>query len=60
MERKIGYYSFLGLVIGTVFGLGLGAANGNTIWGIGFGALFGVFIGWFVAVAVFENPKKKE
>ena len=60
MERMIGYYSFLGLVIGAIFGLGLGAANGNIIWGIGLGGLFGVFIGWFIAVAVFENRKKKE
>ena len=55
MERKIGIYSFLGLIIGAVFGLGLGAASGNAIWGIGLGALFGVFIGWFVAIAVQEN-----
>jgi hypothetical protein len=45
MERMIGYYSFLGLVIGAIFGMGFGAASGNIIWGIGLGALFGVFIG---------------
>jgi ABC-type uncharacterized transport system permease subunit len=59
MERKFGYYIVLGLVIGVVFGMGLGAANGSIIWGIGLGALFGVFIGWFVAVAAFESQKKK-
>ena len=55
MERKFGYYIVLGLLIGVVFGMGLGTANGNTIWGIGLGALFGVFIGWFVAVAIQGN-----
>jgi hypothetical protein len=60
MERKFGYYVVLGLVIGVVFGIGLGAANGNTIWGIGLGALSGVFMGWFVAIAVFKNQEKKE
>ena len=58
MERKFGYYIVLGLLIGVVFGMGLGAANGNTIWGIGLGALFGVFIGWFVAAAALQNRNK--
>ena len=58
MERKFGYYIVLGLLIGAVFGLGLGAANGNTIWGIGLGALFGVFIGWFVAAAALQSRDK--
>ena len=58
MERKFGYYIVLGLLIGMVFGMGLGAANGNTIWGIGLGALFGVFIGWFVAAAALQNRNK--
>jgi hypothetical protein len=55
MERKFGYYIFVGLLIGGVFGMGLGAANGNTILGIALGALGGVFIGWFAAAAALEN-----
>ena len=58
MERKFGYFIVLGLLIGVVFGMGLGVANGNTIWGIGLGALFGVFIGWFVAAAALQNRNK--
>ena len=58
MERKFGYYIILGLAIGVVFGMGMGAANGNTLFGIGLGALFGVFIGWFVAAAA-QNRKKE-
>lgn len=59
MERKFGYYIFLGLVIGVIFGMGVGAANGNPLFGIGLGALGGVFIGWFVAAAACENRNKK-
>jgi hypothetical protein len=57
MERKFGYIIVLGLLIGVIFGMGLGAANGNTIWGLGLGALFGVFVGWFVAAAIQENRR---
>jgi ABC-type uncharacterized transport system permease subunit len=60
MDRKFGYFIVLGLVITVVFGMGVGAASGNTIWGIGLGALFGVFIGWFVAVAALKNRDKNK
>lgn len=59
MERKFGYYILLGLLIGVIFGTSLGAANGNTLWGIGLGALGGVFIGWFVAAAAQNQSKTK-
>jgi uncharacterized protein YcfJ len=59
MERTMGYYSFLGLVIGTIFGAGLGAANGNVLFGIALGALGGVFIGWFIAAAALQNQNKE-
>jgi ABC-type antimicrobial peptide transport system permease subunit len=59
MDRKFGLYIVLGLVIRAVFGMGVGAASGNTIFGIGLGALFGVFVGWFVAAAL-ENRKKNK
>jgi len=39
--------------------MGVGSASGNTFFGIGLGALFGVFIGWFVAAAL-ENRKKNK
>jgi hypothetical protein len=58
MDRKLGYYIFLGLVIGAVFGMGLGAARGNTVLGIGLGALFGMFVGWFIAAAALKNRQK--
>jgi hypothetical protein len=49
MERALGIYVFMGLVIGGVLGVGFGAAIQNPILGIALGALGGVFIGWFVA-----------
>ena len=59
MDRKFGIYIVLGLVIGAVFGMGVGAASGNIIFGLGLGALFGVFIGWFVAAALENQSKHK-
>jgi hypothetical protein len=59
MDRRFGYYIALGLVIGVVFGMGVGAASGNTLLWIGFGALGGVFTGWFVAAAALQNQGKK-
>lgn len=60
MDKKFGIYIFLGLLIGAVFGMGLGAANGNAAFGIGGGALAGVFLGWFVAAAVQQSQNHKK
>jgi hypothetical protein len=60
MEKKIGYYVPIGLLIGVVFGWGLGSTSGNVIIGAGIGALIGVFLGWFIATAATEIDKKKE
>ena len=60
MDRKFGYYVLLGLLIGAIFGLGIGAANGNTIPGLGLGALAGVFIGWFIGAAVFQKQSESK
>jgi hypothetical protein len=59
MDRRFGYYIVLGLVIGIVFGMGVGAASGNTLFGIGLGALGGVFIGWFIAAAAHQDQGRK-
>ena len=58
-KRKFGIYIFVGLLIGAVFGIFLGAGSANPFFGIGGGALAGVFIGWFVAAAVRQNQKDK-
>jgi len=59
MKRKFGIYIFLGLLVGALFGIFLGAGSANPILGIGGGALAGVFIGWLIAAAVMEKEKKK-
>lgn len=60
MEKKLAAFVILGLMIGALFGSGLGSANGNTLLGLGFGALAGVFLGWFIAAAVLENEKNRK
>lgn len=62
MKKQFGYYIVLGLLIGVVFGAGLGAANGNAMAGIGLGALFGMFIGWFAAAAALKirNQQRRQ
>ena len=55
MDKRFGYYVLLGLLIGAVFGQGLGSANENTFLGLGIGALVGVFLGWFIAAAVLNQ-----
>ncbi len=57
MDRRFGYFLFLGLVVGALFGLGFGSANGNALLGLGFGALGGVFLGWFLATIAAERSK---
>ena len=42
-KKKFGYYVFGGLLIGAIFGSGIGSANGSALAGIGVGALVGVF-----------------
>ncbi len=59
MDRRFGYFLFLGLAIGALFGAGIGAANGNALLGLGFGALAGVAIGWFAAAAAMQREKPK-
>ena len=59
MDKKFGYFIVVGLLIGAMFGMGLGAANGNPLFGIGLGALGGVFLGWFMATTALERQKNK-
>jgi len=45
MDKRFGYFIILGLLIGIVFGSGIGSANANSLLGIEIGALAGVFLG---------------
>jgi ABC-type uncharacterized transport system permease subunit len=55
VNKKFGYYIVIGLLIGAIFGMGIGAANGNPLPGIGMGALVGVFLAWFIAAATLKT-----
>ena len=59
MDKKFGYIILLGLLIGAAFGFGFGTTNGNPLMGVGSGALAGVFVGWFIAAAIFEKKENK-
>ena len=60
MNKKFGYFAFCGLLLGALFGSALGSANGNPILGLGYGALTGVFVGWFVYVAATQQSSNKK
>lgn len=53
--EKFGYLIFVGMAIGAVFGMGIGAANGNALFGTWLGAVAGGFLGWFMAIAAQER-----
>lgn len=55
VNKKFGYYILIGLLIGAIFGMGIGAANGSPLPGIGMGALAGVFLAWFIAAAILKT-----
>jgi hypothetical protein len=48
MERDSAYVIVIGPAIGALFGVAWGQTNGNALFGLGLGALAGVFIGWFI------------
>ena len=59
-EQKFGSYIFIGIAIGGITGMVLQAGNGNTFFGFWIGALVGVFLGWFIAAAVWQNKNRKK
>jgi hypothetical protein len=55
MDKTPVLYIFLGLLIGAIVGLGIGAINANPMHGMQLGSMAGLLIGWFIAV----NPLEK-
>ena len=52
MDGRFSYYILWGFLLGSVFGAGIGSANGNVLAGLGIGALIGVvFVSWFTVAA---------
>ncbi len=60
MTRKLGYFLLLGVGMGAIFGIFLGAPLENNTLGIALGALSGLFIGWFIGAAVLESRNEKQ
>ena len=56
-EQKFGSFILVGVAIGGITGMVLQASTGNTFFGFWIGALVGVFLGWFTAMAVSLNRK---
>ena len=57
MDKTPAYSIFLGLLIGTIFGLGIGVVSGDAVHGMQLGAIAGVFIGWVVTALDFQEWK---
>jgi hypothetical protein len=60
MKRKFDDHVLIGLVIGAILGICLGAAMRNIYLGFGLGALGGVFFGWFVPIDSLQKRLRKE
>ena len=55
MKRKFALLIFVGMGFGAIYGVFLGTAIENSILGVAIGAISGMFIGWFGAVAAQER-----
>jgi outer membrane lipoprotein SlyB len=57
MDNTPAYSIFLGLLIGSILGFGIGAVNGDAVQGMQLGAITGVFIGWVVTALTLQKQK---
>ena len=57
MDKMPAYTIFLGLLIGAIFGLGIGALNGDPVYSMQLGAITGMFIGWVVTALALQKLK---
>lgn len=58
MDKRFGYYVFGGMLIGALLGLGW-STTGNPLVSMGFGALIGAAVGWFIGAYVFQQKGNK-
>ena len=58
MDKRFGYYVFGGMLIGALFGLSW-STTGNPLVSMGFGALIGTAVGWFIGAYVFQQKGNK-
>jgi len=59
MDKKFGYYTFGGLLLGAFLGW-MWSAGDNPLVGMGIGAFIGLAVGWFAAVAALEKSNKEK
>jgi hypothetical protein len=52
MDKRPAFSIFLGLLIGAIVGLGIGALNAHPIDGMQLGSMAGLLIGWFIAATM--------
>jgi hypothetical protein len=55
MDKTPACSIFLGLLIGTILGLGIGALNGDIFHGMQLGAVAGVFIAWVLTAPALQK-----
>lgn len=59
MKKKPALFIIFGLLIGAIFGAAFAPVLENDVLGVAGGAMFGIFIGWFVATAVQKNNNEE-
>lgn len=55
MDKTPAFYIFLGLLVGSIAGFGIGFLNRDAIHGLQLGALAGVFIGWIMTAPALQK-----
>jgi amino acid transporter len=55
--KKIGLFSFIGLIFGGMFGAPIGIAFENPSFAVTIGAFGGFFLGWFIAAISINRSK---
>ncbi|KAA3643833.1 MAG: hypothetical protein DWQ07_17100 [Chloroflexi bacterium] len=60
MNKKLGAYIFLGLIVGSIFGTVMVISNEKPVLSVGFGAVAGALIGWVIAIVSNQNSKRKK
>jgi hypothetical protein len=55
MDNTPAYTILLGLLIGAIFGFGIGTINGTAVHGMQLGAIAGLFIGWLVTALTLQK-----
>lgn len=55
MDKTPAFYIFLGLLVGSIAGFGIGFLNGDAIHGLQLGAMTGLFMGWIMTAPALQK-----